>query len=394
MIAVSQRPARIARPALLFVSLAALAACGGREATANDGAAEAPAVVIGPENIVLAARDSVRTGPILTGALVPSREARLRAELSGRVIATLVEPGTTVSAGTVLARIDDASLQDDLLSAKTAVTSASLAAEQATRELERARTLGQAGAIATRDVEAAERAQLQAQAQLDAAKARQASSAKSLGNTVVRAPFAGVVSERAVSAGDVVSPGTALFTVVDPRSLRLEAQVPADAVSALRVGAPVTFALNGYPDRTFEGRITRVSPVADAVTRQVGIIAELPNRDGRLVGGLFAEGRVASDVRDAIVVPEVAVDQRGPSPTVMRLSNGRVEAVDVALGLRDPARERIEIVSGLAAGDTVLLGGARGISVGTAVTVRAVTDASAAPPAPSTSTPSSTPPAN
>jgi RND family efflux transporter MFP subunit len=160
------------------------------------------------------------------------------------------------------------------------------------------------------------------------------------------------------------------------------------------VGAPVTFALNGYPDRTFEGRITRVSPVADAVTRQVGIIAELPNRDGRLVGGLFAEGRVASDVRDAIVVPEVAVDQRGPSPTVMRLSNGRVEAVDVALGLRDPARERIEIVSGLAAGDTVLLGGARGISVGTAVTVRAVTDASAAPPAPSTSTPSSTPPAN
>jgi membrane fusion protein, multidrug efflux system len=394
MIAVSLRPARLARPALLFVSLAALAACGGREATANDGAAEAPAVVIGPENIVLAARDSVRTGPTLTGALVPAREARLRAELSGRVITTMVEAGMTVAAGTILARIDDASLRDDLISTKTAVTSAALSAEQATRELERARTLGQAGAIATRDVEAAERAQAQAQAQLDAAKARQSASEKLLGNTVVRAPFAGVVSERAVSAGDVVSPGTALFTIVDPRSLRLEAQVPAEAVSALRVGAPVSFALNGYPDRTFEGRITRISPVADAVTRQVGIIAEVPNRDGRLVGGLFAEGRVASDVRDAIVLPEVAVDQRGPSPTVMRLSNGRVEAVDVALGLRDPARERIEIVSGLAAGDTVLLGGARGISVGTAVTVRAVTDVSAPPPAPTNSTPSSTPPAN
>ncbi|HMS02380.1 MAG TPA: efflux RND transporter periplasmic adaptor subunit, partial [Gemmatimonadaceae bacterium] len=312
MHAVSLRPDRIARPALLFVSLAALAACGGREATANDGAADSPAVVIGPENIVLATRDSIRTGPILTGALVPAREARLRAELSGRVVTTLVEAGTSVAAGTVLARIDDAALRDDLLSAKTAVTSAALAAEQANRELERARTLGQAGAIATRDVEAAERAQLQAQAQLDAAKARQASSEKALGNTVVRAPFAGVVSERSVSAGDVVSPGTALFTVVDPRSLRLEAQVPADAVGALRVGAPVSFALNGYPDRTFEGRITRISPVADAVTRQVGIIAEVPNRDGRLVGGLFAEGRVASEVHESIVVPETAVDQRGP----------------------------------------------------------------------------------
>jgi RND family efflux transporter MFP subunit len=190
------------------------------------------------------------------------------------------------------------------------------------------------------------------------------------------------VSERSVSAGDVVSPGTALFTVVDPRSLRLEAQVPADAVGALRVGAPVSFALNGYPDRTFEGRITRISPVADAVTRQVGIIAEVPNRDGRLVGGLFAEGRVASEVHEAIVVPETAVDQRGPSPTVMRLANGRVEAVDVTLGLRDAARERLEIVSGLAAGDTVLTGGARGLSVGSAVTVRAVQDAAAAPATP------------
>jgi membrane fusion protein (multidrug efflux system) len=382
MPAVSPRQPRFGRAALVLASLSALVACGDRAATPEDGAAEARAVVVGPENIVLAVRDSIRTGPTLTGALVPAREARLRAELSGRVVATLVDAGEVVGAGAVLARIDDAALRDDLLSATTAVTSAALAAEQAGRELERARTLGRAGAIATRDVEAAERAQLQAQAQLDAAKARQAASEKALGNTVVRAPFAGVVSARAVSAGDVVSPGTALFTVVDLRSLRLEAQVPAEAVGALRVGAPVTFALNGFPARTFEGRIVRISPVADAVTRQVGIIADVPNRDGRLVGGLFAEGRVASEVHDAVVIPEAAVDQRGPSPTVMRLANGRVEAVAVVPGLRDPARERIEIVSGLAVGDTVLTGGARGLSAGTAVTVRAVQDTAPSPAVP------------
>ncbi len=389
MIAVSPRTVRFARPSSLLVALATVGAvaCGGNEATANDAAAEPTTIVIGPENIVLAEQDSIRTGPILTGALVPAREARIRAELSGRVLTTLVEAGTAVSAGTVLARIDDAGISDDALSAKTALTSAALAAEQADRELERARTLGKAGAIAVRDVEAAERAQLQAAAQLDAAKARLASSEKSLGNTVVRAPFAGIVSERSVSAGDVVTTGGALFTIVDPRSLRLEASVPADAVGALRVGAPVTFALNGYPDRTFAGRITRISPVADAVTRQVGIIAEVPNRDGRLVGGLFAEGRVASDVHVAVVLPETAVDQRGATPVVMRLKAGRVESVDVTLGLRDPARETIEITTGIAAGDTVLTGGARGLSAGTPVAVRAVQDASpgAAPtPAPST----------
>lgn len=376
MLAVFTRTVPPGRSALLLLALGTLAACGGETADANDGAAAPTTVVIGPENIVLAGQDSLRTGPVLTGSLVPSREARIRAELSARVLSTLVEAGTSVSAGTVLARLDDAALQADLLSSKTALTSASLTAEQATRELERARTLGAAGAISTRDVESAERAQLQAQAQLDAAKARLAASERALGNTVVRAPFSGVVSERTVSAGDVVSPGNALFTVVDPRSLRLEASVPADAASALRVGAPVAFSLNGYAGRTFEGRITRISPIADAVTRQVGIIAEVPNRDGQLLGGLFAEGRVASEVRLAVVLPEGAVDQRGPSPTVMRLSNGKVESVEVALGLRDAATERFEIRSGIVAGDTVLLGGARGLSVGTPVAVRAVQDAS------------------
>jgi membrane fusion protein (multidrug efflux system) len=386
MLAVFTRTVPSGRSALLLLTLGTLAACGGDDAAANDGAAAPTTVVIGPENIVLATQDSLRTGPVLTGALVPAREARIRAELSARVLSTLVEAGTSVSAGTVLARLDDAALQADALSSKTALTSASLTAEQAARELERARTLGTAGAISTRDVEAAERAQLQAQAQLDAAKARLASSERALGNTVVRAPFAGVVSERTVSAGDVVSPGNPLFTVVDPRSLRLEASVPADAAGTLRVGAPVSFSLNGYTGRTFEGRITRISPIADAVTRQVGIIAELPNRDGQLLGGLFAEGRVATEVRLSVVLPESAVDLRGPSPTVMRLSNGKVESVEVAIGLRDAASERFEIRSGITAGDTVLLGGARGLSVGTPVAVRAVQDGS-----PSAAKPSDTP---
>jgi len=383
MHAVFTRTVPSGRSTLLLLALGTLAACGGDQTAANDGAAAPTTVIIGPENIVVASQDSLRTGPVLTGALVPSREARIRAELSARVLSTLVEAGTSVSAGTVLARLDDAALQADVLSSKTALTSASLTAEQAVRELERSRTLGAAGAISTRDVEAAERAQLQAQAQLDAAKARLASSERALGNTVVRAPFAGVVSERTVSAGDVVSSGNALFTVVDPRSLRLEASVPADAAGALRVGAPVAFSLNGYAGRTFEGRITRINPIADAVTRQVGIIAEIPNRDGQLLGGLFAEGRVASEVRLAVVLPEGAVDQRGPSPTVMRLSNGKVVSVEVTLGLRDAASERFEIRSGIAAGDTVLLGGARGLSVGTPVAVRAVQDASPAAAKPS-----------
>lgn len=368
-----------------LVMLSAVAACGGRDATAAD---DAPVTQqIGPENVFVAITDTIVGGPLLTGALVPSREARLRAEVSGRVISTYAEAGQRVSAGAVLARIEDAALGDDVLSARSNLTSAELNATQAERELERARTLSAAGAIAARDVESAERAALQAKSVLDDAKARLASRQKALGNTVVRAPFSGVVSERQVNGGDIVSPGTAMYTVVDPSSLRLEGSVPAEAAGRVSTGSRVDFSVNGYADREFVGRVSQVNPVADPVTRQVRIIATLPNLSGSLVGGLFAEGRVATETHEGVVVPETAVDQRAVSPFVVRLRGGIVERVDVTIGVRDAARERLELLTGVSAGDTLLLGAARAISVGASVRVSEPSDATPASTSSGTATP-------
>jgi len=93
-----------------------------------------------------------------------------------------------------------------------------------------------------------------------------------------------------------------------------------------------------------------------------------------LVGGLFADGHVASDVRSAPVLPIAAVDERGLRPTVVRLKNGKIDKVEVTLGIRDAAAETVEITAGLTPGDTVLLGAARGISPGTPVKVSAPND--------------------
>lgn len=329
---------------------------------------------VGPENIALVKRDTLRTGPQLSGTLVPEREARLRSEVSGAVLQTTVEQGQRVSEGTLLGRIDAATISDQLASAKSTVTQAQVGVDQASRELQRSKTLLAAGAIAERDREAAERASLGADAQLADAKARLSTVEKSLRNTMIRAPFTGVVSERAVSPGDVVSPGTALFTIVDPTSLRLEASVPAEAIGSISVGAPVLFSVNGYPGRTFEGKVTRINPTADPQTRQVRIYATVPNSSGRLVGGLFANGSVATESRVGLMVPEKAVDQSGVSRFVMRLKGGRVEKVEVVLGLHDLSTESFEVTSGLAVGDTVLLAQAQGISVGTQVRVSAPKD--------------------
>jgi RND family efflux transporter MFP subunit len=156
--------------------------------------------------------------------------------------------------------------------------------------------------------------------------------------------------------------------------MRLEASVPAEALAHVRVGLPVEFSVSGYASRRFNGRITRVNPTADPNTRQVRIIATIPNAGSALVGGLFAEGRIASESRTAPVVPVAAVDERGVRPTVMRIKNGKVEKVEVDLGLRDNQTETVEARSGVVPGDTVLLGTARGLTPGTPVTVSTPSD--------------------
>lgn len=224
-----------------------------------------------------------------------------------------------------------------------------------------------------------------ARAMLADSRARMASAGKQLGNATVRAPFAGVVGQKSVSAGDVVQPGTLLFTVVDPGSMRLEAAIPVEQLRDVRVGLPVTFSVTGYGDREFLGRVTRVSPVVDPVTRQVQIMASVPNAGRALVGGLQATGRLSTSARSGLVAPDGAIDERGASPAVLRVKRGVVERVNVALGARDEAGELVEITSGLTTGDTLLVGAARGITPGTPVRIVIVGDSTtlrSAPTAP------------
>ncbi|HET7457302.1 MAG TPA: efflux RND transporter periplasmic adaptor subunit [Gemmatimonadaceae bacterium] len=363
--------------ALVSVTATACSKKGGTEDARAESTATPATVTIGQENVAVVKQSTIQTGPTLSGSLAPEKEAAIRAQVGGTVLQTYVDEGQRVTAGTPLVRLDDAAVRDAALGARSGVASARAQAEVAQRNLQRAEQLLAAGAIAERDVESARSANVAAQAQLANARALQASAEKNLGNTYIRAPFAGVVAQRSVNAGDVVQPGGALVTVVQPSSMRLEASVPAEQLSSVRVGMPVQFSVSGYPGRTFDGRITRVAPVADPATRQVRIIASIPNDRGGLVGGLFAEGRVSSESRSAAVVPLNAVDQRGLAPFVMRLKGGRAEKTEVKLGIQDATNETVEIVSGLAAGDTVLVGAAQGISAGTPVKVGVITDRTA-----------------
>jgi membrane fusion protein (multidrug efflux system) len=367
--------ARATRTAIaLFLAATTLSVTACKKGDAEATPAKAETMLVGPENVTVVRAEPIRSGPAISGSLLPERSATIRAEMSGAVVQTYAEAGQRVSKGQALAQIDATVLRDQALSARSAMTTAQSSYDIARREVQRNEALEKAGAIAERDLERSRNALLSSQAQLATTRAQLANVSKLLDKASVQAPFAGIVAQRQVNAGDVVSPGTALLTVVDPASMQLEAAVPAEALSQVRVGMPVEFTVNGYPNRSFTGRITRVNPVADPSTRQVHITAAIPNAGNTLVGGLFAEGRVSSETRTAPMVPIGAVDERGLRPTVVRLRGGKIEKVDVVLGIRDAAAETVEIASGVAQGDTLLLGAARGISPGTPVKVSAPTD--------------------
>lgn len=359
------------------VSLVLLSACSG--GAANEAPVDSGAAVtsIGPENIALVEQTELATGPALSGQLTADRRASIRAEIASSVVDVRVEQGQRVAAGTVLAKLDDTAIRDAWLSARSGVTSAQSVSDQAQRDLQRAERLLAAGAVAEREVEAARSANVSSQAMLADAKARLASAQKQLDAAEIKAPFGGVIAERQVSAGDIVAPGTPLFSVVDPASMRLEATIPASSLSDVRAGMPVRFTVSGYGTRTFVGRVSTVNPAADPMTGQVRINVAIPNSGGQLVSGLFAQGQVASETHRALSAPMNAVDLRGLKPYVVRLRGGKVERVDVTVGIRDDERERIEIATGVAAGDTLLVGAAQGFTPGTHVRVNTAADAAA-----------------
>ncbi|OYV73569.1 MAG: hypothetical protein B7Z72_02225 [Gemmatimonadetes bacterium 21-71-4] len=366
----NDRTMRWARLALI----AAIAAAAGCNRTAADAEPADAGIAVGPENIAVVQTRKIQSGPELSGSLEADEQATVRAEVQGAVLETYAEPGQRVARGQLLARLDDTVLREQALSARSAVATAQDADDIAQRNLQRSQALIKVGAIAERDLEAARNAAMVARTQLDNAKAAAANAEKMLARTMVRAPFDGVVATRTANGGDFISPGGAMFTVVNPATMRLEASVPANALDEVRVGMPVDFTVTGYPGRTFNGRITRISPAADPATRQVALLARIPNAGHTLVAGLFADGRVASETHDGPVVPIAAVNQDGVTPTVTALRQGKVTRIGVELGIRDDVAETVEIRRGLAAGDTILVGAARAISPGTPVAVSGPTD--------------------
>jgi len=391
------------RKTILVLAIAsALAACNkdtkepakpGAGATATAGAVgkdgkvgkdAAPIVLsISPEDLLTVSGSALASGPVVTGSVQPERKADLRAEVSAVVLQVLKENGDTVKRGDVLVKLDETAIRDSLSSAEQAARAASQAYDQAERQVERMKTLRASGMTSAQAMDDAEVRRNNAQSEVAAARSRAALARQQLARTIVRAPFDGVVSERKVSAGDTASIGKELVKVIDPTSMRFEGRVSADRISSVKVGQPVSFRINGYAGQEFRGTVKRVDPAANEITRQVEVlVAFAPNSAQPRVSGLYGEGRIEADTKDALMLPEGALVKAGDKAYTWRLKDKTLNKVDLAIGPRDQRTGNYEVRSGLAAGDTVMRNPSSAFKDGQKVEMAPAKVASAAAAAP------------
>lgn len=331
---------------------------GGRGAAAAGAEADsARAAVLGAGDVAMATRRALIAGVPVSGTLDPAIDIRITAPAPDVLDAVLVKEGEVVRQGQVLARFRTTALEPAALSAEAQ-------ARLAAADYERMRNLFKEGAVSQRDVENAEVA-------LRAAQAAAAQAKKHLDEATVRAPLGGVIASRLVDAGDRVKDGDQLFRLVNVSQLEFTATVASEHAGSVRPGAPVVLAVSGAANAGVSGRVSRVNATADPQTRQVQVYVTVPNPDRRLVGGLFASGRVVlRQVQGAIAVPQAAVRRdAGGKPYVLVVERGRISLRDVTTGVVDEQATLVEITAGLTGGETVVVGPAEGLAPGQAVTL-------------------------
>lgn len=316
-----------------------------------------------PVEIAVASLDEAARSVAATGTVEPIRVVGVNSQLAGPVRLVAAEEGDVVREGQVLARIAAPEIEAQLVSAEAALEVAESAARRS------------AQLYGSQIITAVENES--AQAALAAARATRDQLRTRLGFATVRAPVSGVVLSRAVVAGDLASAQQRLFTIGDVSTLVVRVPVSELDVAALGEGDPVEVQLDALPGRTLDGRIRRVFPAADSVTRLVPVEVALTGTAARSARpGFLARATFRLDPRtDVLMVPGAAVLQNTRGPVVYVVQGDRATLRDVQRGANYEGR--VEITSGLAAGDSVVVAGNTRLRDG--ATVRVVPAAGGAP---------------
>lgn len=336
--------------ALLKITLGGNEAQGGPRGPGGPGGRGGQAVEV-TTPVARAFSDELK----VLGVARSLRSVNITSATSELVTRVMFRDGQQVAAGTPLVELQAREEDAAIITARAELT-------QAQREYDRYKILSERGVAPRVLAEQAETSLATARAAVSAAEARR-------GDRVLRAPFSGVLGLSTVTAGTLISPGTVITTLDDMSAVRVDFAVPERFLSNLRSGTPLSATADAFPGETFSGRIALMDVRVDEQTRAVTARAEFPNPGGRIRPGMMMRVAVQRGQREALSVPEAAVQYEGAGAFVYRLAGGDegtiAQRVEVQTGTVENGH--VEIVSGLSANDRVVASGLNRIQPGAPV---------------------------
>ena len=369
---------------ILAVTTAAATAAAGTSGCASErvSGAAATEATLPAVAVVRADHGTLETAIELSGNLAPETRVDIRSKLAGTLDKVLVQLGSPVTEGQILATLDRREIDAQVDAAVAAVSvvragvdAADAAFENAGQEVERARGLYEKGAIPKQRLEAAEMQWRASKAQRDlaAANVEQGNAAlrrarEMQRDATLRAPVAGVIVERNLDAGSLVGPGgDPIMAVADLRTLKLEAGVSELQAGRLKPGALARVTIQAQPGQVFDGRVAAVAPEVDARNRHFRVEIRVANKGGAMLSGMSATARIPIATAEGPIVPREAVFDREGGRAVYRVQGDVVSIVTVTEGLSDG--KRVVLTSGVQRGDTLVSDARREVAAGARVRV-------------------------
>jgi RND family efflux transporter MFP subunit len=372
---------------VLLIFSVAFSGCSGKEESKNPNAknVERPPVAV---EVTKVTKMDHSEGIDVVGSLSPKFGADVKSEFAGIVTEVNVTEWVRVKKGMPLAKIDTREMDILLQKARAAVEmaksnllQAEVGGNRANREYDRLLKLKEFG-LATQqsldegltEKEAAAARIAAVSAQLKVAEEDLQYTQTRLSKTTIRSPIDGVVSFRGVNVGDMVGEMGSqkiMFKIIDTRLLDLIVTVPSVEMGVVRVGLPLTFSTDAIPGKNFTGKVMFINPVVNEADRSVRVIAEVENASEQLKGGLYVKGRINTGKRTGLLmIPRVALlswDVAGKKGDVFvvkgDIANRRTIQVGSAMG------DFVEVTSGLAPGDSVVVRGGFNLKDGDRVNV-------------------------
>ena len=287
-----------------------------------------------------------------------------------------IQAGDPASQGTVLAAVDPQQYDDQVKEAKSQLATANAALKKADADFKRATTLYNSQSMTAPEYDSYQKEYESAQAGVAGAKAQLNDAEVNLGYTKLTAPLTGVILQRNVEVGTLVSPESVAFVTADVSSVKAVFGVPDVRLKDVKLGDPLSVTNESYPDRSFDGKITEIAPAADSSTRVFDVQITLPNADGLLKVGMVVALALSAgpSAEPMILVPLTAVVRgpSGPAAYAVYVADKKGQS-DVArlkeVQLGEVTGNEIAVTGGLEAGDQVIVTGATLVSDGQDVKV-------------------------